>query len=80
MIRAVRYVRGLEKKALSLGYSPEEIEAYTDSDAEKTRMRAKAEMFLTANGVVKANPQTYCALGLAEIQKASRIGSLLRAK
>lgn len=80
MIKAVRYVTALENKARSLGYSKEEIKAYTGSDAEKNRMRAKANMFLQANGVEKTKPETFCALGLAEIEKASRIGSLLRAK
>lgn len=80
MIRAITFVRGLEKKALGLGYSKAEIEAYTDSDAEKTRMRARGADFFEAKGVDTSDPQSYCALGNAEIQKGSRIGSLLRAK
>ncbi len=80
MLRAVGYVRGLEKKARALGYTEAEIEAYTDSDAEKDRLRAKAATFFKAKGVDTSNPQSYCALGLQEIQKSSRIGSLLRAK
>ena len=80
LFTAVSYVRNLEKQAKALGYSKAEIEAYTDSDAEKTRMKAKGAAFFQAKGVDTSDPQSYCALGMAEIQKGSRIGSLLRAK
>ena len=80
LIRAVKYVRGLEKKAKGMGYSDAQIEAYTDSDSEKARMRARGAAFFAAKGVDTSDPQSYCALGNAEIQKGSRIGSLLRAK
>ncbi|MGC1505177.1 MAG: DUF5333 domain-containing protein [Sulfitobacter sp.] len=80
MLRAIGYVRNLEKKARDMGYTQAEIDAYTDSDAEKNRLRAKAAVFFRARGVDTSDPQSYCAVGLQEIQKSSRIGSLLRAK
>ena len=80
MLKAMSYVHNLEKQAKSMGYSSTEIEAYTDSDAEKARMRAKGAAFFKAKGVDTSDPQSYCVLGNAEIQKGSRIGSLLRAK
>ncbi len=80
MLKAIGYVRNLNNKALQMGYSEAEIEAYTDSDAEKDRMRARGAAFFKAKGVDTSDPQSYCALGNAEIQKGSRIGSLLRAK
>ena len=80
MLRAIGYVRDLEQQAKALGYSDAEIEAYTDSDAEKDRLRAKAATFFARRGVDTSDPQSYCALGLEEIQKSSRIGSLLKAK
>jgi len=80
LFRAVIFVRGLEKKARSMGYSEAEIENYTDSDTEKARLRAKGAAFFAAKGVDTSDPQSYCALGNAEIQKGSRIGSLLKAK
>ena len=80
LLKAVSYVRKLEKRAKALGYSDAQIEAYTDSDAEKARMKAKGAAFFKAKGVDTSDPQSYCALGNAEIQKGSRIGSLLRAK
>ena len=66
--------------AQSQGYSEAEIDAYINSDAEKNRMRAKRDTYLANNGVVKSQPETYCAAGRAEIQKSSRIGALLKAR
>ena len=80
MFRAIAYVRDLQRDAKALGYTDAEIEAYTDSDAEKDRMRARGAAFFAARGVDTSDPQSYCALGKTEIQKGSRIGSLLRAK
>jgi len=79
-LKAVFYVRSLQSEARAMGYSDAEIEAYTDSDAEKARMRKRGEAFFAARGVDTSDPQSYCALGQAEIEKSSRIGSLLRAK
>lgn len=80
MFRAIKYVRNLERTAKNLGYSSEEIEAYTDSDAEKQRMRARGAAFFKERGVDTTDPQSYCAFGYAEIEKSSRIGELLRKK
>ncbi|AXI46086.1 hypothetical protein C1J03_08685 [Sulfitobacter sp. SK012] len=80
MLKALNYVWGLKAEAGRLGYTDAEIDAYIDSDAEKTRMRARGDEFFKARGVETSDPQSYCALGRAEIQKSSRIGSLLKAK
>ncbi len=80
MFKAISYVRKLESQARALGYTKAEIEAYTDSDADKARLRAKAAAFFKAKGVDTSDPQSYCVFGHAEIQKSSRVGSLLRAK
>lgn len=80
MLKAISYVNRVEQRAKALGYSKAEIEAYTDSDAEKDRLRAKARTFFRTRGVDPSDPESYCAVGLEEIQKSSRIGSLLRAK
>lgn len=80
MVAAVFYLRSLQTEARDMGYTDDEIEAYTKSDAEKARMRARGDAFFAARGVDTSDPQSYCALGLAEIEKSSRIGSLLRAK
>ena len=78
VVKALSLYRGTRKHARELGYTDDEIEAY--GDAEKAWMRAKGEAYLRSNGVVTSDPQSYCALGRKEIQKASRIGSLLREK
>lgn len=80
LLKAVGYVRNLEKRAKAKGYSDAQIEAYTDSDTEKARMKARGAAFFAKKGVDTSDPESYCALGYAEIQKGSRIGSLLRAK
>jgi hypothetical protein len=80
IITALSLYRSVRVQARALGFSEQEIEAYGDSDVEKARMRAKGEAYFRANGVVATDPQSYCALGRKEIQKSSRIGSLLREK
>ena len=80
MLTALAYINNLERKALDMGYTKKEIDAYTDSDADKDRLKAKARIFFRNRGVDTSDPESYCAVGLEEIQKASRIGSLLRAK
>jgi hypothetical protein len=79
-IKVIFFVHSLEKRARDLGYSRDEIKIYTDSDADKTRLRAKAAALLASKGVETSDPQSYCAVGMTEIQKSSQIGSLLRAK
>jgi len=80
VVKALMLYRQVRAEARSLGFSDAQIEQYADSDTEKARMRAKGEAYLRANGVVASDPQSYCALGRKEIQKSSRIGSLLREK
>tara|TARA_R110002049_G_scaffold23545_2_gene83281 strand:+ start:93851 stop:94261 length:411 start_codon:yes stop_codon:yes gene_type:complete len=80
MLRAVKMAWDLKAKANDLGYSDAEVDAYIDSDAEKARMKKRGAAFFKAKGVDTSDPQSYCALGRDEIQKSSRIGSLLKAK
>lgn len=79
-LKAVNKMWSLRSHANELGYSDAEIRAYVESDAEKARMRAKGEAFLAAKGVSKGDPETYCAVGRAEIARNSAIGVYLRAK
>ncbi|QUJ75043.1 DUF5333 domain-containing protein [Sulfitobacter albidus] len=80
MVRALRMYNDVKKEARKLGYTDAEIDAYADSDTEKARMKARGAAYFKANGVSESDPQSYCALGRSEIQKSSRIGSLLREK
>ncbi|MEQ6248345.1 DUF5333 domain-containing protein [Sulfitobacter sp. HNIBRBA3233] len=80
MFRALKLYSDVKSEARDLGYTKAEIDAYADSDVEKDRLRAKGAAYFKANGVVKDDPQSYCALGRKEIEKSSRIGSLLKVK
>lgn len=80
MLKAVRFVNALESRARDLGYTKEEIKAYTRSKADKNRLRAKAKKLFAQAGVDPTKPETYCAVGVKEIEKSSRIGSFLRAR
>lgn len=80
LLRAYRFVNGLERKALEMGYTQGEIDAYVDSDAEKNRLRARAARYFAQIGADPNQPDGLCALGRAEIDKSSRIGSFLRAQ
>lgn len=68
----------LYEVARSRGFTDAEIEAYVNAESEKQRMRAKRDAYLAGVGVVKSDPETYCAAGRAEIRSESRIGALLR--
>lgn len=77
---ALGFMRDLEQKAEAMGYSPDEIDAYVTSQAEKARMRARGEAVLAAAGVRRDAPDSYCSFGMAEIAKRSLIGSFLRVR
>ncbi|MGR3839238.1 MAG: DUF5333 domain-containing protein [Cognatishimia sp.] len=79
MLRATLRLNSIHNEAKSLGYSSEEIDAFRNSEANKAKMRAQGESYMTKNGVVAGDPDSYCALGRAEIAKSSQIGTLLRA-
>lgn len=79
MFKALNYVSDIQNEAKSLGYSQDEIDAFRKSDANKAVLRQRGEAYLKAHGVALGDPETYCALGRAEIAKSSQIGALLRA-
>ncbi|MDB2578696.1 DUF5333 domain-containing protein [Tateyamaria sp.] len=78
ILRATRVIFGVKKQARDLGYTEEEIDAYRNSDVEKTRLKALRAKYLADAGVEADQPQTFCDLGRAEIKKGGRIGTLLR--
>lgn len=79
-IKALGKAWKLRSRANELGYTDAEIKEYVESKAEKARIRAKGEAYLTAQGAIYGQPETFCAVGRAEIAKNSAIGALLRAK
>lgn len=78
MFRALGTLNALRTRALALGYSDSEIDAYTGSAEEKRRMLAKAEAWLGARGVDAEDDAQLCAFGEAQIAGATAIGRLLR--
>lgn len=69
--------KALENYARSKGYVEEEVKAFLKDKDEKARVKAMAADYMAANGVVAGDADSYCALGRAEIEKESLIGSLL---
>lgn len=78
-LKAIGIMWGLRAHANGLGYSDGEIRAYVESDFERKRMRALGEAYLAQNGVTYEKPESFCALGRAEMDRNSAIGVLLRA-
>lgn len=77
-VKAMLFLMDLQKQARDLGYSPEEIKAYHDSDAEKDRMRARGAQWLRARGETPGPGVDWCRIGREEIDKGSQIGSFLK--
>lgn len=71
-------IEGLKQYALNKGYARADVEAFIRNDAEKARIKTEAAEYLKAAGAVEGQPETYCAVGEAEIAKGSLIGELLR--
>ena len=74
---AYSQARALQRFALDEGYSDAEIEAFLDSKPDKKRVKAAAEAYLAANGVVQGDASTFCALGAREIANKTVAGSLI---
>ena len=68
---SVRFVMEIDPK-LSQTLEPVRAEA-------EARLKAMRDAYLTNNGVTKGDADSYCRLGLAEIEKNSLTGWLLRA-
>jgi hypothetical protein len=78
MVTVYFKAKELEKYARGAGYQEADVKAFLKDKTEKARIKAMAADYMAANGVVKGDVATYCALGNAEIKKNSLIGSLLR--
>ena len=78
MLKAIRFINGLQSKAKEMGYSDAEIKAYRTSDPDKARLRREGNAWLAARNVDQSVPADWCRVGREEISKGSRIGGLLR--
>ena len=72
--------RKLKRYAEQKGYSSKQIDEFLDNKQEKKRIYAVAEDYLARNGANKNDPESFCKIGRAEMQKKTVIGSLLVAK
>ena len=80
IVYAFMQARALKKYARDKGYSEAQIEAFLDSRADKDRIYAVAEDYMTRNGVTAGDADSFCRLGRQEIAKNTVTGSLLSAK
>lgn len=79
-LRATSFVYDLYSRARGYGYSRQEIRAFQTADSTEARMRAEVGAYFSEHGVRDGAPETYCALGHAEIAAGSQAGNLLRAR
>jgi uncharacterized membrane protein len=77
-IEGINFLWSLKVHANELGYSDDEVRAYVDNRAEKDRLEAIARDRLRGMGAVEGQPETYCAVGRAEMAARSDIGRFLR--
>jgi len=80
MFRAHGLALSLYNRARSLGYSHSEITAFLRDDANKAELRAVVIAYYAQRGAQVEQPETICALGLAEIAAGTPAGALLRAR
>lgn len=79
-VRATTFVYGLYSQAREYGFSRAEIRAFQTADSTEARMRSEVMAYFGQRGVREGQPDTYCALGQAEIAAGSQAGVLLRAR
>ena len=78
--KARAFIRRTEELARSLGYSDQEIKAYTENKENRAEMRKRRDRYFEANGASSLDGESLCVLGRSEIQKNSQIGAVLRAR
>lgn len=72
--------RKLKRYAQDKGYSSAQIDAFLDDKAQKKRIYAVAEDYLTRHGAKASDAESFCVVGRQEIRNKTIIGSLLVAK
>ena len=76
--RGISYLNSLKSHARGLGYTDAEIDAYTDDKAEQNRLEGIARARLFNLGAISGQPETYCAVGRAQMGAGTAIGRLPR--
>ncbi|MEM1388479.1 MAG: DUF5333 domain-containing protein [Pseudomonadota bacterium] len=80
MLRVMARANDLERYALDQGYAEADIKALRRDESAKAWLRAQRDAYLAKNGVVAGDAASYCRLGMAEIERNSLTGWLLRAR
>ena len=77
-IRGLFALNSLHSKARSLGYTTREISDYVNNGAEREKLRVRTFAWLAERGAVEGDPQSFCAVGRAEMDAGTGIGRLLK--
>lgn len=80
MLRGHSMALSLYNRARSLGYSYNEIRAFLRDQENKDDLREIVIAYYNERGARVEQPETICALGLAEIAAGTPAGALLRAR
>ncbi|WP_417596964.1 DUF5333 domain-containing protein [Pararhodobacter oceanensis] len=78
--RATRFLYDLYGKARDYGYSRDQIDTFRRDEANQELLRTWVMQYFDQHGVRLDAPETFCALGEAEIAAGTRAGTLLRAR
>lgn len=78
LLTGYSYLNQLKSHAKGLGFSDDQIDAFTNDRAEKTRLEAVARNRLEGLGVVAGQADSYCQVGRAQIAAGTTVGQLLR--
>lgn len=76
--KLLTYALSLNSHAKGLGYSGREVETYVNDPDEQARFRAMALEVLLQKGAVQGDGESFCAIGRAEIEKGTYVGSILK--
>lgn len=80
MVYAWGQARALKRYAQQQGYSDAQIDAFLDDRAERRRIYAVAEQYLTSKGAKEGDAQSFCAVGQQEFANNSYIATFLVAR
>ncbi len=77
-LKTKAYALSLFNHARGLGYSTAEIDAYLDSEPDKTRIKAHAANYLKSKGANLNNTASICEVGRKEVADQTSVGRYLR--
>lgn len=78
MFTVLAELSDLKDYARAKGYNEADVKAFLGSKAEKARIKALADDYLTKAGAIAGDAESYCRVGRDEIAKGTLAGSLIR--